>query len=131
MPVIGNDGVDCSIQSGGTIFQSLIASNHDRRGAGLKAEYGCVIVVGERGRDMVTTFWLRHALIITLIALIFALTPALAASSLQGQWRGSGVVTHRKAKTAVRCRVSFYKLSATAFSLAWACSPQAGRQQAN
>ncbi len=73
---------------------------------------------------MVTTFWVRHALIATLIASVFALTPALAASSLQGQWRGSGVVTHRKAKTPVRCRVSFYKLSATAFSLSSQCSAE-------
>jgi hypothetical protein len=73
---------------------------------------------------MVTTLWVRHAVIATLIASVFALTPALAASSLQGQWRGSGVVTHRKAKTAVRCRVSFYKLSATAFSLSSQCSAE-------
>ncbi len=74
---------------------------------------------------MVTAFWVRQALIVTLIAVIFAFTPALAASSLQGQWRGSGVVTHRKAKTVVSCRVSFYKLSATAFSLSSQCSAEA------
>src|SRR5262245_15094910 len=74
---------------------------------------------------MVTAFWVRQALIATLIAVIFALTSALAASSLQGQWRGSGVVTHRKAKTVVSCRVSFYKLSATAFSLSSQCSAEA------
>ena len=73
---------------------------------------------------MATAFSVRRALIATLIALVFALPPALAASSLQGQWRGSGVVTHRKAKTAVRCRVSFYKLSATAFSLSSQCSAE-------
>ena len=76
---------------------------------------------------MVTAFWVRRALIATLIALVFAPTPALAASSLQGQWRGSGVVTHRKAKNAVRCRVSFQRLSATAFSLSSQCSAETGR----
>jgi hypothetical protein len=74
---------------------------------------------------MVTALSVRTALIATLIASVFASTPALAASSLQGQWRGSGVVTHRKAKTAVNCRVSFYKLSATAFSLSSQCSAEA------
>ena len=76
---------------------------------------------------MGTTFWVRRALIATLIALVFAPMPALAASSLQGQWRGSGVVTHRKAKTPVRCRVSFQRLSATAFSLSSQCSAETGR----
>ena len=76
---------------------------------------------------MVTAFWFRHALIATLIALVFALAPALAASSLQGQWRGSGVVTHRQAKNAVRCRVSFQRLSATAFSLSSQCTAENGR----
>jgi hypothetical protein len=76
---------------------------------------------------MVTAFWMRRALIATLIALIFGLSLALAASSLQGQWRGSGVVTHRKAKTPVRCRVSFQRLSATAFSLSSQCTAENGR----
>src|SRR5512134_2474924 len=83
-----------------------------------------------RGQDMVTTFWVRHALIATLIAPIFALTPALGATSLQGQWRGSGVVTHRQAKHAVRCRVSFYKLSATAFSVSSQCTAETGHYDA-
>src|SRR5262245_7592398 len=87
------------------------------------ATFSCHI--RERGRDMVTALWVRQALIATLIAV--ALTPALAASSLQGQWRGSGVVTHRKAKNAVTCRVSFYKLSATAFSVSSQCSAETGR----
>jgi hypothetical protein len=76
---------------------------------------------------MVTAFWVRRALIATLIGLILAPTPALAASSLQGQWRGSGVVTHRKSKTPVRCRVSFQRLSATAFSLSSQCTAENGR----
>jgi hypothetical protein len=78
---------------------------------------------------MFTAFWVRHARIATLIALIFTLTPAIAASSLQGQWRGSGVVTHRKAENAVRCRVSFYKLSTTAFSVSSQCSSETGRYE--
>jgi hypothetical protein len=73
---------------------------------------------------MVTAFTIRLALIATLIAATLALPPALAASSLQGQWRGSGVVTHRKARDPVRCRVSFQRLSATAFSLSSQCSAE-------
>ena len=54
---------------------------------------------------------MRHILIVSLIALSAALTPALAASSLEGSWRGSGIVTHRSTADAVRCRVSFARVS--------------------
>jgi len=72
---------------------------------------------------------MRHVLI-SLIALCAAMTPTLAASSLQGQWRGTGVVTHGKSKDAVRCRVSFQKLSATAFSVSSQCTTETGRYDA-
>jgi hypothetical protein len=70
---------------------------------------------------------MRHLLIVSLIALSAALTPALAASSLQGQWRGSGVVSHRNTKDAVRCRVSFQRLSTTSFSVSSQCATETGR----
>jgi hypothetical protein len=73
---------------------------------------------------------MRHGLIVLLIALGVALTPALAASSLQGQWRGSGVVSYGKKKDAVRCRVSFQKLSATAFSVSSQCATETGHYNA-
>jgi hypothetical protein len=73
---------------------------------------------------------MRYGLIVFLIALSATLTPAIAASSLQGQWRGSGVVIHGKNKDAVRCRVSFQKLSATAFSVSSQCSTDTGRYDA-
>ena len=70
---------------------------------------------------------MRHILIVTLIALGAALTPALAASSLQGQWRGSGVASHRNTTNAVRCRVSFQRLSNTSFSVSSQCATESGR----
>jgi hypothetical protein len=70
---------------------------------------------------------MRHILIVSLIALGAALTPALAAASLQGQWRGSGVVSHRKTTDAVRCRVSFHRLSTTSFSVSSQCATMTGR----
>ncbi len=79
---------------------------------------------------MATALWVRNALIATLINLGFALTPALAALSLQGQWRGSGIVTVGQDKHAVRCRVSFYKLSATAYSVSSQCSAKTGHYDA-
>ena len=70
---------------------------------------------------------MRHILIVSLIALGAALTPALAASSLQGQWRGSGIVSHRNNADRVNCRVSFQRLSNTSFSVSSQCATQTGR----
>lgn len=70
---------------------------------------------------------MRQFLIVVLLVSCAALAPALAATSLQGQWRGSGVVTHRNAKDVVRCRVSFQRLSASAFSVSSQCTTETGR----
>ena len=70
---------------------------------------------------------MRHILIVSLIALSAALTPALAACSLQGQWRGSGVVSHRNSTDRVSCRVSFQRLSNTSFSVSSQCATETGR----
>ena len=71
---------------------------------------------------------MRHRLIATLIAVsvVLGAWPAVAAS-LEGQWRGSGVVSHRKANDAVRCRVSFHRLSASSFSVSSQCTHESGR----
>ena len=70
---------------------------------------------------------MRHILIVSLIVLGAALTPALAASSLQGQWRGSGTVSHRNTADKVNCRVSFQRLSASSFSVSSQCATETGR----
>jgi hypothetical protein len=70
---------------------------------------------------------MRHILIALLIVLGAALAPALAASSLQGQWRGSGTVSHRNNADRVNCRVSFQRLSASAFSVSSQCATDTGR----
>ena len=70
---------------------------------------------------------MRHILIVSLIVLGAAVTPVLAATtSLQGQWRGSGVVSHRDKADAVRCRVSFQRLSSTSFSVSSQCATETG-----
>jgi hypothetical protein len=70
---------------------------------------------------------MRQFPIVLLIAFCTALTPALAASSLQGQWRGSGVVSHRNNTDRVNCRASFQRLSASAFSVSSQCATETGR----
>ena len=69
---------------------------------------------------------MRHLLVVSLIVLSAGLTPALAAASLEGQWRGSGVVNHRAKADAVRCRVSFQRLSASSFSVSSQCATETG-----
>jgi hypothetical protein len=70
---------------------------------------------------------MRCLVILSLVGLVAAQTPTLAAASLQGQWRGSGVVSHRNTRDAVRCRVSFQRLSATSFSVSSQCATETGR----
>ena len=70
---------------------------------------------------------MRHILIASLIVLGAALPPALAEYSLQGQWRGSGTVSHRNSAHKVSCRVSFQRLSAKSFSVSSQCATETGR----
>lgn len=71
---------------------------------------------------------MRHFLILSLIALVAALTPTLAApATIEGSWRGSGIVSHRGTADAVRCRVSFARVSAKSFALSSQCATETGR----
>jgi hypothetical protein len=70
---------------------------------------------------------MRHVLLVSLIVLSAAFMPALAAASLQGSWRGSGVVTHRRGADSVRCRVTFTKISAKSFAVSSQCTTKTGR----
>jgi len=70
---------------------------------------------------------MRHALILSLIVLSAAFTSAPAAASLEGSWRGSGIVSHRGTADAVRCRVSFARVSAKSFAVSAQCATETGR----
>jgi hypothetical protein len=71
---------------------------------------------------------MRHALILSLIVLSAAFTSApAAAASLEGSWRGSGIVSHRGTADAVRCRVSFARVSAKSFAVSSQCATETGR----
>ena len=71
---------------------------------------------------------MRHILIVSLIVLGAALTPALAASSLQGQWRGSGTVSHRGNADAVELHGEIHRNSAaTSFAVSSQCATETGR----
>lgn len=71
---------------------------------------------------------MRHFLILSLIALVAALTPTLAApATIEGSWRGSGIVSHRGTADAVRCRVSFSRVTAKSFGVSAQCATDTGR----
>jgi hypothetical protein len=70
---------------------------------------------------------MRHALTLSLIVLGAAFTSAPAAASLEGSWRGSGIVSHRGTADAVRCRVSFARVSAKSFAVSAQCATETGR----
>ncbi|MBC8013073.1 MAG: hypothetical protein H7X74_03160 [Methyloceanibacter sp.] len=70
---------------------------------------------------------MHHILIVSLVALSAAFTSALAAASLEGSWRGSGIVSHRGTADAVRCRVSFSRVTAKSFGVSAQCATDTGR----
>jgi len=74
---------------------------------------------------------MRQLLIVSLITLSAAFVPALAAASLQGSWRGSGVVTHRRGADQVRCQVTFTKVSAKSFAFSSQCTTKTGHYEAS
>lgn len=69
-----------------------------------------------------------RALILSLVVLSAALAPALAApATLEGSWRGSGTVTHRRAVDQVRCRATFKPAGAKSFAVSSQCTTDTGR----
>jgi hypothetical protein len=71
---------------------------------------------------------MRPVLILSLIALVAALAPALAApATIEGSWRGSGIVRHRGSADAVRCRVTFSRVTAKSFGVSAQCGTETGR----
>ena len=71
---------------------------------------------------------MRHSLILSLIALGTAFTPALAApATLAGSWHGSGTVTSRNNTDAVQCHVRFTKVAGASFDISSQCTTDTGR----
>jgi hypothetical protein len=70
---------------------------------------------------------MRFALILSLTLFAVALAPQPAAASIEGSWRGSGIVAYRGGADKVRCRVKFSKVSATALGVVSECATETGR----
>jgi hypothetical protein len=69
-----------------------------------------------------------RVLILSLIVLGAALAPTLAASpTIEGSWRGSGTITHRRSVDAVQCRATFRRDGAKSFAVSSQCTTDTGR----
>ena len=76
---------------------------------------------------------MRIILILSLIvaAMAFAPMPASAVTSLEGSWRGSGIVKYKNSADKLRCRVHFSRVSAKAFGVSSDCATETGRYAAS
>ncbi len=73
---------------------------------------------------------MRSAAILSLIFLAVALTSARAApATIEGSWRGSGIVTYRNGADNLRCRVRYTRLTAKSFAVSSQCATESGRYE--
>src|ERR1041385_3925192 len=73
---------------------------------------------------------MRSAAILSLIFLAVALTSARAApATIEGSWRGSGIVTYRNGADNVQCRVRYTRLTAKSFAVSSQCATESGRYE--
>jgi hypothetical protein len=70
---------------------------------------------------------MRIILSLALVVFALAFTPQPAAASIEGSWRGSGIVNHRGTADKVRCRVNFSQVSAKSFGVSSQCATETGR----
>jgi murein DD-endopeptidase MepM/ murein hydrolase activator NlpD len=76
---------------------------------------------------------MRIILILSLVvaAMAFAPVPANAVTSLEGSWRGSGIVKYKGGADKMRCRVHFSRAGATSFGVSSDCATETGRYAAS
>jgi len=71
---------------------------------------------------------MRHIPILSVIALCSAITAAQAApATIEGSWKGSGIVTYRNGADNVQCRVTYTRSTARTFAVSSHCATETGR----
>jgi hypothetical protein len=72
---------------------------------------------------------MRHGFALISIAAISALLAAAApaAPSLEGYWKGSGIVSHKGAEDRVECRVHYTRAGGKSFSYTATCAMESGK----
>jgi hypothetical protein len=71
---------------------------------------------------------MRHILILFAIALGAAITVAHAApATIEGSWKGSGIVTYRNGADNVQCRVIYTRSTPRTYAVSSHCATETGR----
>ena len=72
---------------------------------------------------------MRHSFALISIAAISALLTAAKepAPSLEGYWKGSGIVSHKGANDRVECRVRYMRAGDRSFSYTATCATESGK----
>ena len=72
---------------------------------------------------------MRHgfALILTGAISAFLIAAAPTAPSLEGYWKGSGIVSHKGAEDRVQCRVRYTHAGGKSFSYTATCAMESGK----
>ena len=73
---------------------------------------------------------MRYTMILAVIAFAAGVAPALAApATIEGSWRGSGIVTYRNGADNVQCRVRYTRMTAKSFAVSSQCATESGRYE--
>ena len=73
---------------------------------------------------------MRSVVILSLVFLAVALSSAQAEpASIEGWWRGSGIVTYGNGADNVQCRVRYMRLTAKSFAVSSQCATESGRYE--
>jgi hypothetical protein len=73
---------------------------------------------------------MRHIAILSAIALSTAVAAAQAApATIEGSWRGSGIVTYRNGADNVQCRVRYTRSTAKSFAVSSQCATTSGHYE--
>jgi hypothetical protein len=73
---------------------------------------------------------MRHIVLLSAIALSAAVTAAQAApATIEGSWRGSGIVSYRNGADNVQCRVRYTRSTAKSFAVSSQCATENGHYE--
>jgi hypothetical protein len=73
---------------------------------------------------------MRHIVILSVIALLAAVTAAHAApATIEGSWKGSGIVSYRNGADNVQCRVRYTRATAKSFAVSSQCATTSGHYE--
>ena len=73
---------------------------------------------------------MRCTMIPAVIALVASVAAALAApATIEGSWRGSGIVTYGNGADNVQCRVRYTRATAKSFAVSSLCATESGHYE--